>query len=133
MAENKTVFIRSEKEASALKGQAAVVLGALESMTDQKGTIEAVTKVATGNLTTRQDPERVVAYYLCIFKKQGIVTAERPVTVAVAAPEVKGETEEPEDTDDADETDDDAETEDDNDEAEGETDDVEDRELETVK
>jgi hypothetical protein len=124
MADTKTLFTRTSKEARALKGQAAIVLEALEAA-NQPMTIESLAKVIGAEaLRTRQDPERVVAYYLCIFKKEGVVTATRPVTVAVAKNEVEDTDPEDEDTDD----------EDDNaDETEDEADEVEDEELETVE
>lgn len=87
---NKTVFTRTEREAKPLRGQAAVVLEAVEAR-EQGGTIEQLAKDVSETLVTRQDPERVVAYYLCIFKKQGIVRATRPEDVIEVEPE--GETE----------------------------------------
>lgn len=83
---NKTVFTRTEREAKPLRGQAAVVLEAVEARTDG-GTIEQLAKDVSETLVTRQDPERVVAYYLCIFKKQGIVRATRPEDVPASEPE----------------------------------------------
>lgn len=91
---NKTVFVRTERESKALRGQAAVVLEAVEARKDG-GTIEQLGKDVVDSLVTRQDPERVVAYYLCIFKKQGIVRAVRPdeQPAQPAQPETESDTE----------------------------------------
>jgi hypothetical protein len=114
MANNKTVFVRTEREPkNALRGQAALVLEAIAAR-PEGGSIETIAKDVTPTLVTRQDPERVVAYYACIFKKQGLVRA----TVS-AAPEVE---ENDEDTDEDDDEDDDLDID--------TTDEVEDEELE---
>jgi hypothetical protein len=89
---NKTVFTRTEREAKPLRGQAAVVLEAVEARTDG-GTIEQLAKDVSETLVTRQDPERVVAYYLCIFKKQGIVRVTRPEDVPADETETVSEDE----------------------------------------
>lgn len=76
---NKTIFVRTDRELKKpVKGQAAVVLEAIEARGTEGGTLEQLGKDVTSTLVTRQDPERVVAYYACIFKKQGVVRAIRP-------------------------------------------------------
>jgi len=90
---NKTVFVRTEKAPKQeLRGQAAVVLEAIEAREDG-GTIEQLGHDVTGTLVTRQDPERVVAYYLCIFKKQGLVRATKPEVEVETVTETEVETE----------------------------------------
>jgi hypothetical protein len=104
MADTKTQFTRTEKEARALKGQAAVILDTVESM-NKPVTIEEVAKaIGAEGLRTRQDPDRVVAYYFCIFKKEGVLKAERPV--APVAPVVSNETESTDEDEDEDEDED---------------------------
>lgn len=83
---NKTIFVRTEREAKPLRGQAALVLEAIEAR-PEGGSIEQIAKDISETLVTRQDPERVVAYYACIFKKQGVVRAVRPEDVPAAEPE----------------------------------------------
>lgn len=79
MSDIKTVFTRTNKPSKAgLKGQALVILQVLDANKDRGFTIVELTNAVGANLVTRQDPERVVAYYLCIFKKQGIVSITRP-------------------------------------------------------
>jgi hypothetical protein len=72
----KTMFVRTERENTKnLKGQAALVMEALEMRTEP-ATVEVLTEdIKELGLVTRQDPTRITAYYLCIFKKQGLVRA----------------------------------------------------------
>jgi hypothetical protein len=70
----KTLFERTERENTKnLKGQAALVMEALDNA-DGPADVPALTEVIKElGLITRQDPERITAYYLSIFKKQGLV------------------------------------------------------------
>lgn len=89
MADTKSVFTRTDRAPKKeVRGQAEVILNFLTANKDRGYTIEAAAKeIGAEALKTRQDPERVVAYYFCIFKKQGLVNVTRPVAeeVAVAA------------------------------------------------
>lgn len=76
-------FARTKKTMGrALKGQAALVLEALDARDGVPATVEALTKdIVDMGLVTRQAPDRITSYYLCIFKKQGLVrlqTIETP-------------------------------------------------------
>jgi hypothetical protein len=85
MADQKTQFTRTDRQPkNAPKGQAGIILRVLDENKALPFTITGLTEytVQQPDFVTRQDPERVVAYYLCIFKKQGLVTAGRPVVVA---------------------------------------------------
>lgn len=73
--ENKTLFSKTDKTPKAMRGQAALVYEALSA---DGQTVEQITEKILANLVTRQDPMRISAYYLCVFKKQGLVTAVRP-------------------------------------------------------
>jgi hypothetical protein len=75
-------FVRTAKEmAKEPRGQAALVLEALATAPGPQ-TIAEITESIKDNLVTRQDPERVVAYYITMFKKSGIVaTAKDPEPV----------------------------------------------------
>lgn len=82
MADQKTQFTRTSRQPKAeLRGQAAVILNHLSENKDKSFTIESLTEATKSNIVTRQDPERVVAYYLSIFKKRGLVIAQRPEPV----------------------------------------------------
>jgi hypothetical protein len=72
----KTLFERTERELNkVLKGQAALVMEALDGA-EGPSTVEALTATIKDlGLVTRQDPERITSYYLCIFKKAGLVRA----------------------------------------------------------
>lgn len=87
----KTLFVRTEKQSKELKGQAALVLEALD-VRDEPATIEQLTEdIKNLGLVTRQAPERIAAYYLCIFKKQGLVRTVQPEPEAPAAEVVSEE------------------------------------------
>lgn len=76
-----TKFTRTAKAAKESKGQAALVLAALSTETGK--TIPEITAaIVEAGLKTVQAPERIAAYYLTIFKKQGIVTASVEETPA---------------------------------------------------
>jgi hypothetical protein len=82
--EAKTLFSKTDKTPKAMRGQAALVY---EALTNEGQTVGAITETIVGaGLVTRQDPERIAAYYLCIFKKQGLVNAVRPIVVAEETP-----------------------------------------------
>ena len=71
-------FVRTERQAKELKGQAALVLEALDNA-DGPATVEQLTATIKDlGLVTRQAPERITSYYLCIFKKQGVVRVVEP-------------------------------------------------------
>jgi hypothetical protein len=84
-----TKFVRTDKKnAKDPRGQAALVLAAMETAPAPQ-TIAEITADIKDSLITRQDPERVVAYYVTIFKKSGLVKAvaetAEPVAVTVTA------------------------------------------------
>jgi hypothetical protein len=87
MADTKSVFTRTNRAPKKeVRGQAEVILNHLNANKDSGMTIEQAAKaIGAEALRTRQDPERVVAYYFCIFKKQGLVTVTRPVAETVEA------------------------------------------------
>jgi hypothetical protein len=66
-----------------MKGQGRLVY---DELAKQCGpvTVGELTKsvVATGQLTTRQDAERVVGFYLSQFKRDGIVSVTKPEVAA---------------------------------------------------
>jgi len=71
-------FVRTERQAKELKGQAALVLEALDNA-NGPATVEQLTATIKDlGLVTRQAPERITSYYLCIFKKQGVVRVVEP-------------------------------------------------------
>ena len=69
----KTVFERTEREAKPMKGQAALVLEAIETATEPQTVEQLTATIVDLGLVTRQLPERITSYYLCIFKKMGLV------------------------------------------------------------
>lgn len=76
MAQARLYALTGKQPKAALRGQAAVVfetLGTLDVPMLATEITEAV--LNTGRLVTRQDPLRVVLYYLIIFKNRGIVAA----------------------------------------------------------
>jgi hypothetical protein len=82
MSDIKTQFTRTKRAPKvALRGQAAVILDHLDANKETAFTIESLTASCKDKIVTRQDPERVVAYYLSIFKKRGLVLATRPEPV----------------------------------------------------
>ena len=100
----KSVFVRTEKKNDkAIKGQAALVLEALDNAEGGQ-TVEQLTATIQGlGLVTRQAPERITSYYLCIFKKQGLVRVES----VEDAPETEDEdVDDDEESEDVEETDD---------------------------
>ncbi len=74
----KTLFVRTERASKELKGQAALVLESLDSRTEPATVAQITEDIKNLGLVTRQDPERIAAYYLCIFKKQGLVRTVEP-------------------------------------------------------
>ena len=67
-------YVRTTKEAKEMKGQGRIVLDYLNSTTDPK-TVTEVTEAVKGAITTKQDPERVVGFYLTKFKRDGLVNS----------------------------------------------------------
>jgi len=66
------------------RGQAELILNALKAGTEPM-TTKAIADVIVSKLTTRQDPERVVAFYMSVWKKKGWVkVSEVDVTDAEA-------------------------------------------------
>jgi len=67
-------YVRTTKEAKEMKGQGRIVLDYLNSTTTPK-TVTEVTEAVKGGISTKQDPERVVGFYLTKFKRDGLVNA----------------------------------------------------------
>jgi hypothetical protein len=67
-------YVRTQKEAKEMKGQGRIVLDYLNATTEPK-TVTEVTEAVKGGITTKQDPERVVGFYLTKFKRDGLVNA----------------------------------------------------------
>ncbi len=65
-------YLRTNKEAKDMKGQGRVILDHLNATTTPQ-TVSEVTAAVKGGISTKQDPERVVGYYLTRFKKDGLV------------------------------------------------------------
>jgi hypothetical protein len=88
---SKTYVRTSRKSKDGVKGQAKLVLDALDMRGE--GTVEELTgDIKELGLVTRQAPERITSYYLCIFKKQGLVTVrETPDPVEDAGAKVEVE------------------------------------------
>jgi hypothetical protein len=81
-------YVRTTKEAKEMKGQGRIVLDYLNSTTTPK-TVTEVTEAVKGGITTKQDPERVVGFYLTKFKRDGLVNttkAGEPETVEGTEP-----------------------------------------------
>jgi hypothetical protein len=62
------------------RGQAALIHGFLKAAGDQPRTVAEQVAAIEKDLTTRQDPTRVVSFYMSVWKKKGWV---RPVGVEV--------------------------------------------------
>ena len=70
MAKTYTLTVKGNNEAKT-KGQQALIVEDLRS--NPGSTIEQIAERIKGNLTTRQDPNRVVAFYMSTYKKKGLV------------------------------------------------------------
>lgn len=70
-------YLRTNKEAKEGKGQGRLVLDVLNATTKPL-TVEDIANQIKGGLQTRQDPQRVVGYYMSKFKREGIVNAIEP-------------------------------------------------------
>lgn len=90
-----STFKRTEKQVEKpMRGQALLVMMAVEAL-PEGATIEQLTPlVISAGLKTRQDPSRIVSYYLTIFKKHGLVTTVKPeiVVPVTDAPAVEAKT-----------------------------------------
>ncbi len=76
-----------EKQVS---GQCLIVLNGIRAEPDVLRTGKQWTEVIGGNLATRQDPYRVVLYYLLILKSKGCVrTAEFDIDAVTKNEDVK--------------------------------------------
>lgn len=64
-------------EKQVFRGQAALIVAAMATATsaDTAKTTMTIAKEIEKDLTTRQDPERVVAFYMSVWKKKGWVRA----------------------------------------------------------
>jgi hypothetical protein len=71
-------FVRTERASKELKGQAALVLEALDAAEGPQTVEQLTATIKDLGLVTRQAPERITSYYLCIFKKQGLVRVVEP-------------------------------------------------------
>jgi hypothetical protein len=80
-----------------VRGQAAIIVAAM-SETEPKSVKEIIEGLKVEDLKTRQDPERVVGYYMTVWKKDGKV-------LAVEAEAPAGEAEQPEEAEDEEEGD----------------------------
>lgn len=99
-------FVRTEKTPKKeIRGQAALVLTALDNANGVAKTIDEITADIGDVMVTRQEPSRVTAYYITMFKKQGLVVTAPDVKVAAET-----KTDEDEDQVPADETADDLPT-----------------------
>lgn len=107
-----STYKRTEKQNEKnLRGQAELVMAALEAH-PEGATLEQLTEtVVAGGLVTRQDPSRIVSYYLSIFRKQGLVLTVKPVVAAPATPVASTEPIADEPSDDEDEDDEELEDE----------------------
>ncbi len=65
-------YVRTNKVAKEMKGQGRIVLDYLNSTTEPK-TVAEVTEAVKGAIQTKQGAERVVAFYLTRFKRDGLV------------------------------------------------------------
>lgn len=83
-------YVRTSKEAKEMKGQGRIVLEALNAAKEPM-TVTQLTELLKGKFETRQDPERVVGFYLSKFKREGLVNVaktEEPVAEPAAAVQV---------------------------------------------
>jgi hypothetical protein len=79
-------YLRTNREAKEMKGQGRIVLDYLNGTTTPK-TVSEITEQVKGGITTRQDPERVVGFYMSKFKRDGLVNvvgAEKKASAATA-------------------------------------------------
>ena len=65
-------YVRTNKEVKEMKGQGRIILEALEK-SDKPLNVSELTEQVKGKFETRQDPERVVGFYLSKWKREGIV------------------------------------------------------------
>ncbi len=79
-----TQYVRTNKEAKEMRGQGKVVLDYMNATSDPK-TVSEVAKAVGSALGGKQDPERVVGYYLTRFKKEGLVNSTKPGETAETA------------------------------------------------
>lgn len=77
MAIARAYFKGNIPEKQVFRGQAALILTAMSSATDKDTalTTAAIADKIKADLQTRQDPERVVAFYMSVWKKKGWVRA----------------------------------------------------------
>ena len=110
-----STYKRTEKQNDKnLRGQAELVMAAIEAHPEGATLEQLTSSVVEAGLVTRQDPSRIVSYYLSIFRKQGLVLTVKPVATAVAVADPVNsdiEDDEPEGEDDE-ETEDETEDED---------------------
>jgi hypothetical protein len=74
MASIRSYYLGTIPEKQVIRGQAALIIAALQGTTKEKPktTVELAVEIKPG-LITRQEPERVVAFYMSIWKKKGWV------------------------------------------------------------
>ena len=90
MARERKYGWNGEMPAKSLSGQAKVVFDLLREHEGEKKTGKEWAELANGKFATRQDPYRVVLYYIIIFKGQGlIVTDEFDINAVTKKEDVK--------------------------------------------
>ena len=68
---------KAKKYVAELKGQAKIVYDDLRSVPEPRLAVD-VEKSCGHRIVTRQDPFRVVLYYILVFKSKGIITVTEP-------------------------------------------------------
>ena len=72
-----SLYVRTNKEAKEMKGQGRLILDFMNSTTKPMSVAQIAQQIK-GAVQTRQDPERVVGYYLSKWKREGLVNAVEP-------------------------------------------------------
>ena len=102
MATTRTYSLHKVPEDAKFRGQQALIIEDLK--TNPNSTTKQIADRIKGKLETRQDPERVVGFYMSTWKKKGLVAVAEVETPDDENTDAQGE---PEDGDEEDEEDED--------------------------
>lgn len=76
MARSRKYGWNGENPAKEPSGQALIVLNGMKSRAEEMHTGKEWAEIIGGDLKTRQDPYRVVLYYILIFKGRGVIRTQ---------------------------------------------------------
>jgi len=89
MAKERRYGWNGENPAKDLSGQAKIVFDVLKGAADELHTGREWTEIVGTELRTRQDPYRVVLYYILILKNRGLIrTSEFDINAVTKSPEL---------------------------------------------